>query len=319
MLAVRRHPQTPHIPQPQHWNSSIPPASNTLNQINTNQPLFNNVNLTSNIFTFGGDEPLFDYPPAQYNTSPSRLPMQADQSNSWFSHGQLTPTSTTRAHHRESSLSSLGSAGPSSPYTANTSNPQVAGEIYHDFNDFQQNSSKPLTPIHTPLQENFITPQYQNFYHSSNLAYSMAQESLPKPLGTTDLIPAPELISNPSRRTMAVASDSSTPQSSDDQKNGENSSNEFWSNSHLLFPHSGYRQMPKLDRTMTDIYSDELFNPNFQITSAPLSTSIRATPVSPQNDVFSQTLECLEHANPSHDPISRTIALSAGLSPGTHE
>ncbi|EPE25793.1 C2H2 and C2HC zinc finger [Glarea lozoyensis ATCC 20868] len=309
MLAVRRHPQTPHIPQPQHWNSSIPSASNNLNQINTNQPLFTDVNLTSNIFTFGGDEPLFDYPPAPYHSSPSRLPMQADQSNSWFSHGQLTPTSTTRAHHRESSLSSLGSAGPSSPYTSNTSNPQVAGEIYHDFNDFQQNTSKPLTPIHTPLQENFITPQYQSFYHNSNLAYSMAQESLPKPLGNADLIPAPELISNPSRRTMAVASDSSPPQSSDEQKNGENSNTDFWSNSHLLSPRSGYRQMPKLDRTMTDIYSDELFNPNFQITSAPLSTSIRATPVSPHNDVFSQRLQAAnnQHLSASNMQTPLTI------------
>jgi 26S proteasome regulatory subunit N4 len=309
MLAVRRHLQTPHIPQPQHWNSSILPSTpNTLiNQINTNQPLFTNVNLTSNIYSFGVDEPLFDYPTAQFNSSPSRLPMQADQSNTWFSHGQLTPTST-RAHHRESSLSSLGSAGPSSPYTANTSNPQVAGDSYHDFNDFQQNSSKPLTPVHTPLQETFLTPHYQNFYNNSNLAYQMAQESVPKQMGSGDLMPAPELISNPSRRTMAVASESSTP-SSDEQKNGEILSNAFWSNKNLLFPRQGYRQMPKLDRTLTDVYGDELYNPNFQITTAPLSTPIRTTPVSPQNDVFSQRLQAAnnQHLSASNIQVPLTI------------
>jgi hypothetical protein len=75
------------------------------------------------------------------------------------------------------SLSSIASAvsrieslvsqqfGPASPYTMNTANPQVAGDVYHDFHDYQQTSSKPLTPVHTPLQELFLTPQYSNYYN----------------------------------------------------------------------------------------------------------------------------------------------------------
>jgi hypothetical protein len=156
MLATRRqtehrhqhqhpHPQALDIPRDQSWNSSTTAAI-----LNNPQPIFNNTNLSNSIFSFGVDEPLFDYQPAQFNSSPSRPLMQNEQSNTWLSHGQLTPTSTTRAHHRESSLSSLGSAGPASPYTANTSNPQVVGDIYHDFQDFQQPLSKPITPIHTP-------------------------------------------------------------------------------------------------------------------------------------------------------------------------
>jgi hypothetical protein len=56
-------------------------------------------------------------PSVQNLSSPDTL----ESNNSWLSSGQLTSTSATRTHHRESSLSSLGSAGPASPYTTNTS------------------------------------------------------------------------------------------------------------------------------------------------------------------------------------------------------
>ncbi|KAE9367528.1 hypothetical protein N431DRAFT_69367 [Stipitochalara longipes BDJ] len=61
--------------------------------------------------------------------------------------------------YRPSSLSSMESYsdnGPASPYTANTQNPQGVGDLYHDFHDFPP--SKPLTPAHTPSQENFSRP-----------------------------------------------------------------------------------------------------------------------------------------------------------------
>lgn len=302
MLAIRRqtehrHPQTLDIPRDQPWA--------TQNHIvNTTQPIFpNNSNLSnnlSNIFSFGVDEPLFDYQPTQFDSSASRPLMQTEQSNTWLSHGQLTPTSTTRAHHRESSLSSLGSAGPASPYTANTSNPQVASDTYHDFHDFQQPLSKPITPIHTPLQENFIPAHYPNYYQNSPLNFNMAHDGFPKQMGNAELMPAAEIRNG--RRSMAtVASESSsTPQSFDDEKhkNGEISEIDFWSNEYLHCDPKGYRAMPKLDRTMTDIYADELYNPSFQITSvAPPSNTISTTPVSPQNDIFTRALQA---ANSQH-------------------
>jgi hypothetical protein len=47
------------------------------------------------------------------------------------------------------------------------------------------------------------------------------------------------------------------------------------------------RTMPKLDRTMTDAYADELYNPSFHITSAPpTSTPAPTTALSPLNDIF---------------------------------
>lgn len=200
--------------------------------------------------------------------------------NSWYSSGPLTPTSTTRAHHRESSLSSLGSAGPASPYTSNTSNPQVAGDIYHDFHDYQHTSSKPLTPAHTPSQEHFLTPHYTNFYHGSNLPFGMSQEGK----SSSELMPAPEFTNSgrPSIASVATNDSPTTPPSFDEERQK-----------------NVYRStMPKLDRTMTDIYADELYNPNFQITSAP-QTSIPAPTVivSSQNDIFTQRLQA---ANSQH-------------------
>jgi len=55
--------------------------------------------------------------------------------------------------------------------------------------------------------------------------------------------------------------------------------------------------MSKLDRTMTDIYADELYNPTFQITSAPPASSAPTVALSPQNDIFSQRLQA---ANSQH-------------------
>lgn len=69
----------------------------------------------------------------------------------------------------------------------------------------------------------------------------------------------------------------------------------------------GCRNVPKLDRTMTDIYSDELYSPNFAITST--SPSRSHTEVSPSNDIFSQRINAAnsQHLNAAHSPSSTTF------------
>lgn len=54
--------------------------------------------------------------------------------------------------------------------------------------------------------------------------------------------------------------------------------------------------VPKLDRTMSDAYNDELYNPDFVFTSAPSSKPAASASPS-QNDVFTQTLKA---ANSQH-------------------
>lgn len=278
------HPPSSHllIPTDQHYTVSL--------------PLYNNNTTTAtvnNTFSFGADQPLFDFQPHHFNSSPSQSLMQTEHSNnfSMISNGQLTPTSTTRAHHhRESSLSSLGSAGPASPYTASTSNPQVAGDVHHDFHDFQQTSSKPLTPVHTPSQEHFLASQYSNFYNASNLGYTMGSDGMPKQVGDAALLPAPEFNNQSGRPSIAsVASHDSpsTPPSYEEERQ-----------------RNGFRNtIPKLDRTMTDIYADELYNPSFHITTAPPSqTASTTTSLSPQNDVFTQRLQAANNQHLSANP-----------------
>jgi 26S proteasome regulatory subunit N4 len=310
-------PQSSHLqPQSQQWPSTpantIPsPAQSHFSDVTT---------AASDIYSFGTDGPLFDFQPQHYkqfssNSSPS--PMQSEHSNNIWANGQLTPTSTTRAHHRESSLSSLGSAGPASPYpNSSTSNPQVAGDIYHEFSDYQQQqqqSSKPITPVHTP-QETFLNSHYTNYYPNTNLAYNMAHEGLPRTNGNVELMPTREFkqeynshSGRPSISTVASHESPSTPPSYDSeerQRNGEISSSvDFWLNEYLRsHDTASYRnQPPKLDRTMTDVYADELYNPSFQITSAPLTSTTTPTIISPQNEVFMQRLQM---ANNQH--ISQT-------------
>lgn len=67
---------------------------------------------------------------------------------------------------------------------------------------------------------------------------------------------------------------------------------------------TGATNVPKLDRTMTDVYGDELYNPNFSYTTAPQAELPLA--VSPRNDLFTQTVNA---ANTQH--------LNAGQSPGS--
>ncbi|KAF8852987.1 hypothetical protein BDZ45DRAFT_93059 [Acephala macrosclerotiorum] len=68
--------------------------------------------------------------------------------------------------------------------------------------------------------------------------------------------------------------------------------------------------MPKLDRTMTGIYADELYNPSFQTTSAPpTSTPAPTVTLSPRNDVLSQRLQAAnsQHLNASNTQTPLTI------------
>jgi 26S proteasome regulatory subunit N4 len=294
LVSQHNHQQHRRYPQPQQqqedWSAVTSKPS-----VFPSPPLSQYNDLTTanhNLYALGTDQPLFEFNPQHYTPSPSLMP--SDQSNGgWLSTGQLTPTSSSRAHHRESSLSSLGSVGPASPYAGNTSNPQVAGDLYHDFQGMtgpyitQDNSSKPLTPEHTPIQEQFLSPHYA--YYNANTQPS--HDGLTRVVGDADLMP-----------TRGVASgDSSSPSTPPSYANGERRKNgesfssvDTWLNDYLpLYDDSAYRgSMPKLERTMTDVYRDELYNPSFQITTAPAAhTPALTATMAPQNDVFTQRLQ----------------------------
>jgi hypothetical protein len=63
--------------------------------------------------------------------------------------------------------------------------------------------------------------------------------------------------------------------------------------------------MPKLDRTMTDVYGDELYSPTFAITSASPSPQTHLA-LSPGNDLFTQRLQTANnrHLYAAQSPVS---------------
>ncbi|KAK8086136.1 hypothetical protein PG994_001110 [Apiospora phragmitis] len=72
--------------------------------------------------------------------------------------------------------------------------------------------------------------------------------------------------------------------------------------------------VPKLDRTMTDIYSDELYSPSFTITSASPAAQSQLD-MSPTNDLFAQRLQA---ANSQHLSATQSPTSSSSHSPFRH-
>ncbi|KAI1210540.1 uncharacterized protein F4807DRAFT_51539 [Annulohypoxylon truncatum] len=263
-------------------------------------------------------------------------------SDSWMLHSnQQTPRAAHRfSHQRESSLSSLGSNGPASPYNGNTSNPHIAvtdsnNDAYQDMSSgdnsygYNLGKSMPMTdasfyasalPNYSHRDSNVTNTNSHN-RHSGRDAFSgqhmsrdvasadgiqniANQQQQHKLRGDRGLAPAPELSigggSSTRSHPVSVASsiaggDSPATPSFHEPEDDCRRPRNVYNNNHV----------PKLDRTMTDIYNDELFNPNFTITSAspPPQTQIA---MSPSNELFAQRLQAAnsQHLSAVQSPIS---------------
>jgi 26S proteasome regulatory subunit N4 len=220
---------------------------------------------------------------------------------SWnFMNGQLTPTSA-RTHYRESSLSTIGSAGPASPYNGSTPHPHVLlpsdSEMNYDgLPTIDQASyhtfSKPLTPSHTPSQDNFLVPSYHQGYNlssynaNSHIAALIAMQRQQQASGDDESMPASDY-GHSGRPSVASTHESPATPPVAGEYEDQSRKIDFRSVSAI----------PKLDRTMSDVYNDELYSPSFTYTSAP-STKVENMPTShPQSAVFSQMLQA---ANNQH-------------------
>ncbi|TDZ28221.1 Transcriptional regulator RPN4 [Colletotrichum spinosum] len=204
-------------------------------------------------------------------------------------------------HQRESSLSSLGSAGPASPYSHNTSNPHIAvtdaTDIFHDMPTQEHNCFYQLAKS-LPTSHDDVYPNYNGLstIASDMNGYAPFPSSQKARADRGGLLPAPELSvtgtrSHPASVASSVAGDSpATPSLAehDDDRRRK----------------AAFSNVPKLDRTMTDIYNDELYSPNFTITSASPVLSQPAT--SPSNEVFVQRLNAAnnQHLSAAQSPVS---------------
>lgn len=257
-------------------------------------------------------ESLFDI--SQSNTSELGDPWLARsdlmQTEAWLLNGQLTPRTTGRVshHHRESSLSSLGSTtGPASPFTQNTSNPHIAlesvGDGFHGLPNTEELSNYQL--VKTLPIDNFYT-NYSSYVPVDNTHFSYPNHTAAlKGRNDRGLLPPDISIGQNRSRPLSVAS-TITAGDSPATPAGE--------------PEDDGRQkpviaVPKLDRTMTDIYSDELYNPNFTITS----TASGQVPRSPSSGLFAQRVQAANSHLNSISQQSPVSAVSRDRSPFRHD
>lgn len=182
---------------------------------------------------------------------------QSDNSNS----NHLSPQTAQRpsnslhyrSHKRVSSGSSIASAGPDSPYTSTSAYPHIVDldsthfsspllESYDGEYPAPTQFSKPLfSPSSSGLHESFLAPAFDNYnpasYNEESLmAVQTAMREALMEERVTDIsnhgLPS-------SRRSYGESYDRESRGSMD-----------------------GRSTVPKLDRTMSDIYQDELYNPS---------------------------------------------------------
>ena len=263
-----------------------------------------------------------DFSNPEATTSFATKPMLSD---TWGAAAQFTPKAGRFSHQRESSLSSLGSAGPASPFANNTSNPHIAvTDSSAALDGLADMHSHDAAAIHGNHYYQLSKPMnayagYQNLDSSMpEMAYPVTIPGPNKKLrAERGLLPAPDFAgassrSHPTSVASSVAGDSpATPNvvgESDHLERRRAGRRTALATQHcssdLLIDCLDYTNVPKLNRTMTDVYGDELYSPNFAITSA--SPSQGHVAVSPSNDVFSQRINA---ANSHH--------LSAGQSPSS--
>ncbi|KAK3321149.1 hypothetical protein B0T19DRAFT_403723 [Cercophora scortea] len=249
------------------------------------------------------------------------------QTETWLPTGQLTPRSAGRvSHQRESSLSSMGSTtAPASPYSSNTSNPHIAlndslGDGFHghpNIEDFHYNFSAPKSLSSQPHDT-----LYQNYTAYAPVdtpitTYPLIAAAPKRRNDNRGLLPPPDFPTGPSRsRPLSVASsvagDSPATPSGEPEDDRRQTMGEIYDA--LLSPLDdedlpdfddiASHPVPKLERTITDIFGDELYSPNFTIASTP-SVQI---PKSPTNDMFAQRLQAANSQllNVAQSPVSAT-------------
>lgn len=171
-----------------------------------------------------------------------------------------------------------------------TSPPSSANNFHRRSNS----SNKPLpTPVQTPLQNSFLATPFQNFDPASQDGHNADAESAMRKaiIDQQKQSPPQQLQSDyslaPSVSTMSHNSPV-TPQTSLDEIDDAAKMNEYTSNGMPM-------GVPKLDRTISDIYQDELYNP--AIMAAPqMSKPMGQNQLNPRNFMADR----LQAANQGH-------------------
>ena len=197
------------------------------------------------------------------------------------------PIRGSRPHKRAHSNSSMGSSGPASPFNQTTSYPYIANTDHSPqaagpFDSFPNAEevatlSKALpTPTQTPTHASFLIPQHADSYYSQGQndtpsAHLAVKQVTMDQIGVEDDIPA---FSRSARHSVSSYGRESpvTPRSSTNEYDdcnqasaGEHPYAESteWQHDFGLQLHESEiaKTFPKLDRSISDVYQDELYNP----------------------------------------------------------
>ena len=232
----------------------------------------------------------------------------AQQQQSWYqsahagsliAHAAQQRLNRVPTHKRHSSGSTVTSAGPASPYTpASTAFPRVVDaeaqqypspnlEPFHDHGSITS-YPKSLPTSTSSFTDTFLSPAFQHYHPShhnveNSVAYQMMRQ--------------------------AVLAQHESEMGGDAMP--RNTSGQFDD----AYKVTSRDMIPKLDRTMSDVYQDELYNPHIA-PSAPAhppssSPSVQGEPnkLSPRRDVFSERLQA---ANNGH--MSRSLSPAKTIS-----
>jgi hypothetical protein len=256
--------------------------------------------------------------------------------------GLQTPgAARSRSHQRAPSTSSIGSNGSASPfspshatysYAVSDGSPVVntaskLGQQYNVDHSSRTFSNHLPTPTQTPTQDSFITSSYpvysQGPLDSTVAAHLAMNQALDNTSNHEEELPG---MSHSSRHSVSsLGQEPSTPrtvagdvyeESFKQPAHGENQplpNVDAWLDEYLHYD-PDTRTVPKFDRTMSDVYQDELYNPSVvpqiqtQMASRP---SASKQYLSPHRNVITERLQAAQIAR-SQSPTS---ANSRGVSP----
>jgi hypothetical protein len=235
--------------------------------------------------------------------------------------GLHTPgAARSRSHQRAPSTSSIGSNGSASPfspghatysYAVSDGSPVVntASKLAQQYNVDQSSrsfSNHLPTPTQTPTQDSFNTSSYpvytQGPLDSTVAAHLAMNQALDNTSNHEEELPG---MSHSSRHSVSsLGQEPSTPRTVAGDVYDEG----------FKQPSHDTRTVPKFDRTMSDIYQDELYNPSVV---PQLQTQMASRPsaskqyLSPHRNVITERLQAAQIAR-SQSPTS---ANSRGVSP----
>jgi len=272
--------------------------------------------------------------PSGYSQSPMLATANSNGLQNWNSYGNNgqmdtiqslhTPVHrTSRTHQRATSSSSIGSNGSqyrtaghktSYPYIANSENSPSASSTSNIDSSYTADEASRVfsnhlpTPSHTPTQDTFLNPNFNNYNAHSNMDSTMAahlsiKQALLDQHATDDEIPS---FGHSARHSVSSYGQDSpaTPLTA----HGDDFEDKF-----KVPPTDLRHNLPKFDRTLPDMTLDELYNPTMaaQIPHSAPQSNANSSLLSPYRNVVTERLQAAHNAR-SQSPASSG---SGGVSP----